>query len=288
MSKVWHASGVNPGTLVDGRYTIVRLIGRGAMADVFEARDEPTGAAVALKLLRAATARDPEARARFAREAQVQQMIRHPNVAVLHGAGVHDGLLYLAMELLGGASLARLLHNEKRLTVERAVGACWQALMGLNATHAVGVLHRDLKPGNLMLLPAAGGRERAVLIDFGFATLEGGAGLTQQGHVVGSLSYMAPERLRSEPADARSDLYGIGVILWEALVGRRPFAGGDDAATIGAVLETPAQAPSAAAPDAAIPPALDAVVLRALAKYPDERAASALAMAKELGAALRS
>lgn len=273
----------NPGEVIDRRYAVVRLIGRGAMADVFEAQDlERERRAVAVKILRASLAREPEARARFAREARVQQMIRHPNVAVMYGAGVHAGSPYLAMELLPGRSLARVLHAEGRLAVGRAVGYMWQTLMALNATHAVGVLHRDLKPGNVMLLDAGGGRERVVVIDFGFATLEGMAGLTQKGHVVGSLSYIAPERLRGEPADERADLYAVGVVLYELLAGRRPFVAADDVGLVNAILDETPPPPSAFAPDAGIPPAIDAAVVRALAKYPHERAASAVAMAKEL------
>jgi serine/threonine-protein kinase len=277
----------NPGDVIDRRYTIVQLIGRGAMADVFEARDA-AGMRYALKILRGSLAREPEARARFARESEVQRRLRHPNIAVLYGAGTTElGNPFLVMEMLHGRSLAHLLKKEKRVHVARAQNFMWQALQGLAACHAAGVLHRDLKPGNLMLEPAWGGIERVVLIDFGFAALEGSAGITRQGFVVGSLSYIAPERLRGEDTvDARADLYSLGIVFYELVTGRCPFVADDDAAMIGKHLDEAPAPPSQVAPDAGIPPAIEAVILRALAKRPADRAATAEAMADELRAAM--
>jgi serine/threonine-protein kinase len=160
----------------------------------------------------------------------------------------------------------------------------WQALQGLAATHDAGVLHRDLKPANLMLRPNGDGTERVVLIDFGFASLDGAAGITRQGFVVGSLTYMAPERLRSEPIDARADLYGLAVVLYELLAGFAPFRADDDATLIGEVLEAAPQPLTEIVPD--VPPAVDAVIRRALAKHPGDRAASATEMAAELAGAV--
>ena len=278
-----HAS-ASPGQVIDGRYTIIKLIGRGAMADVFEARDGATQEKVALKILRDVLAQDPDAVARFEREAQVQQRIRHPNVAVLYGAGMHGAMPYLALELLGGRSLLHVLKNEKQIPLMRAVAYGWQALQGLAATHAAGVLHRDLKPANLMLRPNGDGTERVVLIDFGFASLDGAAGITRQGFVVGSLTYMAPERLRSEPVDARADLYGLAVVLYELLAGHAPFRADDDATLIGEVMEAAPQPLTEILAD--VPVAVDRVIARALSKYPSERAASASDMAAELAAAV--
>jgi serine/threonine-protein kinase len=161
-----------------------------------------------------------------------------------------------------------------------------QVLAGLEAAHATAVIHRDLKPANVVLVPEAAG-DRAVLVDFGLVALQGMPGITQQGSVVGSPSYIAPERLRGEAFDGRSDLYAVGVLLFEMLTGTRPFVGKMPEDTV--ILALTANAPriSEVAPDAGVPPALEAVVMRALAKYPDERAASAAAMAREL-AALRA
>jgi serine/threonine-protein kinase len=276
----------NIGDVVGNRYQVVKLIGRGAMADVFAAHDHETGASVALKILRDAIARDPEASARFSREAQAHQRIRHPNAAVLYGAGVAGaGQPYLVLELVQGRSLAHKLKEEGRIEARRAAGYVAQALCGLAATHAAGVVHRDLKPGNLMLEVLADHTERVVVIDFGFAAFEGGPGITRQGFVVGSLSYIAPERLRGEPVDERSDLYSMGVIFYELVTGRLPFSGEDDSAVITGHLDEPPPPLSVVAPDVAIPPALEAVLLRALSKYPDERAASAADMARELALA---
>jgi eukaryotic-like serine/threonine-protein kinase len=277
-------SAASPGQVIDGRYTIIKLIGRGAMADVFEARDSATQEKVAIKILRDVMSQDPDAVARFEREAQVQQRIRHPNVAVMYGAGMHGSSPYLALELLGGRSLLNVLKHEKQVPLMRAVAYGWQALQGLAATHAAGVLHRDLKPANLMLRPNGDGTERVVLIDFGFASLEGAAGITRQGFVVGSLTYMAPERLRSEPVDARADLYGLAVVLYELLAGIPPFRNDDDTTLIGEILEDAPPPLTQLVPE--VPEAVDRVIAKALAKYPSERAASADEMAAELAAAV--
>jgi serine/threonine-protein kinase len=274
----------SPGQVIDGRYTIIKMIGRGAMADVFEARDGATQDKVAIKILRDVLAQDPDAVARFQREAQVQARIRHPNVAILHGAGLHGSSPYLALDLLGGRSLLGVLRYEKRVPLMRAVAYAWQALQGLAAIHAAGVLHRDLKPANLMLKPNGDGTERVVLIDFGFASLEGAAGITRQGFVVGSLTYMAPERLRSEPVDPRADVYSLTVVLYELLVGRPPFEADDDATLIGMILDDRPQ--PLAERGVEVPDALEALIQRALAKHAGARPASAAEMAAQLAAAV--
>src|SRR6185503_12576609 len=167
--------------------------------------------------------------ARFAREAEVQAKLRHRNVAALLATGVTDKHEpYLALELLRGKSLRSVLKGEGRIAARRAASYAFQALQGLAAVHEAGVLHRDLKPANIMLEPSPGPIDRVVLIDFGFATFEGSAKLTLQGTVVGSLTYISPERLRAEDPDQRSDIYGLGVVLFELLIGRPPFIADDD------------------------------------------------------------
>lgn len=269
------------GALIDGRYRLEKMIGRGAMADVYRARDDEAGQTVAVKILRDQTARDPEAVARFQREADVQARVSHKNVAALYASGVTDDAEpYLVVELLRGHSLRAVLKQGGKVAPARAVSYAWQALQGLAAVHAQGVLHRDLKPANLMLEPSPGPVERVILIDFGFATLEGGAKLTARGHVVGSLTYLAPERLRGRAADPRSDLYAVGVILFELLAGRAPFVGADDFELISAHLHDEPPPLAVLAPDA--PRALCELVARALAKEPEARFASAAAMAAAL------
>lgn len=273
------------GTVIDGRYQLEKLIGRGAMADVYRALDTTERTAVAVKILRGQQARDPEAVARFTREAEVQGQIRHRNVAALYGGGTTDmAEPYIVVELLRGHSLRALLKQQGAVAPARALSFTWQALQGLDAVHERGILHRDLKPANLMLEPSPGVVERVVLIDFGFAAFEGAHKLTQRGHVVGSLTYLAPERLKGKPADPRSDLYAMGVILYELLSGRPPFSGADDFELISAHLHDDPP-PLSVAAAVALPPQVIEVVERALAKEPDHRPANAAEMARLIEAA---
>jgi serine/threonine-protein kinase len=279
------------GQVLAGRYQLVRLIGRGAMAEVYRAVDQPTQMEVAIKILRQSLRSDPEAVARFEREAQTQGMIRHRNVAALFGNGVTEqGEPFLVVELLRGKSLRTVLKTEGRVSARRVASYCWQALQGLATVHALGILHRDLKPANLMLEPSPGPIERVVVIDFGFAALEGSSKLTQQGHVVGSLTYLSPERLRGEAGDERSDLYAMGVILCELVTGAAPFEGDDDFELVNQHLQSAPPPLRELHPDAAreVTPALEAVYARALAKHPDQRFSSATAMAAAIEEAAKT
>jgi serine/threonine protein kinase len=271
------------GQLIGERFRIDAVIGRGAMADVYRALDQHTAAYVALKVLKKNLAGDPAVHLRFAREADVQAKLRHRNIATLLATGVTEyDEPYLVVELLRGKTLRGVLKAEERLPARRAASYAWQALQGLAAVHQIGVLHRDLKPANIMLEPSPGPIERVVLIDFGFATLEGAAKLTQQGTVVGSLTYIAPERLRGELPDQRSDLYAIGVVMYEMLAGAPPFQAADDLDLIEMHLE---QHPPPL--EAGLPDSLRTIVDRALAKYQAERYPDAAAMAGALEAAAR-
>jgi eukaryotic-like serine/threonine-protein kinase len=267
------------GQVLGRQYRLDALIGKGAMAEVYRALDLATAAYVAVKILRQhLDDLDPAARQRFVREADVQSMLRHRNVATLLATGTTaQDEPYLVMELLRGNNLRTTIKREGRVEPRRTASYVFQALQGLAAVHGSGILHRDLKPANIMLEPSAGPIERVVLIDFGFATFEGSARLTQQGAIVGSLSYIAPERLRGEPVDQRSDLYSIGVILYELLMGRPPFVGNDDFDLIELVLQSPPPPL-----DPALPRELDAVIVRALHKEQGDRFASADEMATAL------
>ncbi len=263
------------GQLIGERFRIDALIGRGAMAEVYRALDLESSAFVALKVLRSAQAQDPSLRQRFAREADVQARLRHRNVAALLTTGITDHHEpYLVVELLRGKSLRGVIKSEGKVIARRATSYAWQALQGLSAVHAAGILHRDLKPANIMLEPSPGPVERVVLIDFGFASFEGGAKLTQQGAVVGSLTYIAPERLRGDTVDHRSDLYSMGIVLYELLVGAPPFHSDDDFQLIEMQLAAPPPAL-----DPALPAALREVVARALAKQQADRYPDAASMA---------
>jgi serine/threonine-protein kinase len=272
------------GQVIGRRFRLDAPIGKGAMADVYRALDLGTSMYVAIKILRGSLEADPSAVHRFAREAEVQEQIRHHNVAALLDVGLTDeGQPFLALELLRGKTLRGVIKQERRVEVRRAISYAWQALQGLSAVHSLGVLHRDLKPANLMLEPSRGPFDRVVLIDFGFATFEGSASLTQRGTVVGSLTYIAPERLRGDPIDHRSDLYSIGVILYEMLAGRPPFTAARDVDLIELHLREPPPPIELGAPD--VPRELAEVVARALAKDPHERDRDADAMAAALAGA---
>jgi serine/threonine-protein kinase len=275
------------GEIIGDRFRIDEKIGTGAMAAVYRALDEQTSAYVAVKILKRTLFTDREARERFSREGDVQARLRHRNVAALLATGVTAaGEPYLVVELLRGKTLRGVFKEEGRLPARRAVSYAWQALHGLSAVHAAGVLHRDLKPANIMLEPSPGPIERVVLIDFGFASFEGGGRaqkLTLQGTVVGSLRYMAPERLRGEPTDGRSDLYAIGVILYEMLIGAPPFVAERDFDLVEMHLNV--EPPLLCTADPSLPPALEEVIACSLAKHQDDRFATAADMAAALDAA---
>jgi serine/threonine protein kinase len=269
------------GQVIGQRFRIDALIGKGAMAEVYRAVDLQTSANVAVKVLRSALISDSAIMQRFQREGEVQARLRHRNIAALLATGVTEkNEPYLVVELLRGKTLRGVMKQEGRVAAKRAASYAWQALQGLSAVHGAGILHRDLKPANIMLEPSPGPIERVVLIDFGFASFEGSAKLTAQGTVVGSLRYIAPERLRGEPIDQRSDIYAIGVMLYELLMGQPPFHSDDDFALIDMHLH---QEPPAL--DGDLPPDLDQVIARALAKYQDDRYATATEMAAAIEAA---
>lgn len=266
------------GQVLGGRFRIDGAVGRGAMAEVFRAVDEATGTHVAVKILRRALVGDSAVKQRFAREGEVQARLRHRNVAALLATGLTDREEpYLVVELLRGTTLRGVIKQEGRVAPRRALSYAWQALQGLDAVHAAGVLHRDLKPANIMLEPSPGPVERVVLIDFGFASFEGSARLTAQGTVVGSLRYIAPERLLGEMIDHRSDVYAIGIIFYELLTGRPPFDSSDDFELIDQQLHAP---PPPLAPG--LPPIVDELLAIALAKHPDDRFPTARDMATAL------
>lgn len=273
------------GQIVDRRFRLEEVIGVGASAAVYRALDLETQSSVALKILRTAHVSDPVVLARFQREGQVQAKLRHRNIAALLGTGITDrDEPYLAVELLRGQSLRHVIKQQGAIEPRRAASYAWQALSGLAEVHGAGVLHRDLKPANIMLEPSPGPVDRVVLIDFGFATFENAGKLTLKGTVVGSLTYMAPERLRGEIPDQRADLYGIGVILFELLTGVPPFSAGSDMGLIHQHVHD--EPPRLRDFDPRLPNALDVVIARALEKHPDDRfeTASEMATAIEVAA----
>ena len=271
----------NPGDLVSGKYRIVRLIGDGGMGVVYEARHEVLGSGVALKFLHADLAKRPGLTQRFLQEARVSATIQSPHVThVTDVDTAQDGSPYLVMELLHGQALQALLDREGRLVVDQAVDFGLQILAGLEAAHATGVVHRDMKPDNVFVTPSGGG-PLLKLIDFGIAKLRASSefskGLTRAGVIMGTPEYMAPEQLSSaHTTDHRADIYSVGVMLFEMLAGCRP-ADGDDADIIVAAVEA-GRVRKLGELLPGLPPGLIALVERATLPQRDQRFDSASEM----------
>jgi len=260
-----------PRTVFADRYEVVALLGRGGMGEVYRARHVGLAKDVALKVMGARAVGDFAVR--FHREARATARLDHPScVRVFDHGRTARGIPYIAMELLDGPSLAEALRAETP-SVRRALQIARGLLAGLAHAHARGVLHRDVKPENVMLVAREGHAPRAVLIDFGLAALCDEAGLTGTGMCLGSPSYVAPERLAGQPYDARCDLYAVGVILYEMIAGVRPFVGASPEEVMRNALQRPPRPLRAHRRD--VSPALDAVIRRALAKDPARRFADA-------------
>jgi serine/threonine-protein kinase len=284
------------GTNVAGRFTIVARLGTGAMGAVYRARQESLGTEVALKVVRRDRPVDDDTRMRFLREARAMSMLTSPHTrGVLDFGEAEDGSWFLAMELLEGETLGERLRRVGRLTPAVALSITRQALLSLAEAHAKGVVHRDLKPDNLFLVKAAGvsGLEHCKVLYFGIAKIardEEGAVVdpveTQTGTVFGTPRYMSPEQATGGTLDLRSDLYSLGVILYQMLAGRAPFVD-DDAVVVMArhVREQP-PALSAVAPDLAVPARIEALVRRALSKKAEDRPQCAAEFITELDAVL--
>lgn len=274
------------GKTVAGRYSLVRLLGDGGMGAVYKAEDNILRRFVALKLLHPAAAANPAAVERFLREAQAAASIGHPNIIDILDFGQSDGKPYLVMEYLRGRSLADALATDGPFSVRQACAVATHALAGLQAAHDRGILHRDLKPANLMLAARFGDRTFVKLLDFGFAALLGeGApqdrSLTPARTLVGTPAYAAPERLRGDDRrDPRTDLYGLGVVLFEMLAGVRPFDASTFSELARKVQNDPPPSLRLYRPDA--PEALERVIAKALAKRPEERFADAESFAAAL------
>jgi serine/threonine-protein kinase len=265
-------------TVVDGRYRILRRIGSGGMADVYCAEDTHLGREVALKVLHRRFAQDGEFVERFRREASSAAGLNHPNVVGVFDRGEHEGTYYIAMEYLGGRTLKDIIGTEAPLAQERVIDLGTQILQAAGFAHRHGVVHRDFKPHNVIV----NDREHAKVTDFGIARA-GASEMTETGSIMGTAQYLSPEQAQGHAVTATSDLYSIGVMLYEMLAGRLPFEG-DSAVAI--ALKHLSELPrpiSELRPD--VHPALEAVVMAALAKDPAQRWQSAEDFADGLEAA---
>ena len=256
------------GTLVDGRYRVLSRLGSGGMADVFLAEDEQLGRKVALKLLHRRFSEDPDFVERFRREAQAAAGLQHPNIVGVYDRGSYDGTYYIAMEYLPGRSLKQLIRQEAPVDPLRAIEITIQVLKAARFAHRHGVIHRDLKPHNVIIDDTG----HVKVTDFGIARA-GASDMTETGSIMGTAQYLSPEQAQGHAVSAGSDLYSVGVVLYELLTGRVPF---DAEAAVTIALKHVSEAPTAPTQvNPAIPPELDHVVMWALNKNPADRPATA-------------
>ncbi len=262
------------GRLIGGRYRLGERIGRGGMATVYRAHDEQLDRAVALKMMRADLGEDPLFVKRFEAEARRAASVVHPNVVPVYDVGV-DEAPYMVMELIEGGDLAKVLAAGP-VPPERAARLTADAAAALQAAHNAGLVHRDVKPGNI-LLRADG---QAVVADFGIARATGEDSMTKTGAMLGSVEYFSPEQARGERAGPSSDIYALGVVLYELLTGRRAFTGDTPYAVATARLRVPPPDPLAVV--TTLPPALGEIATRAMARDPARRFPSAETMRNAL------
>src|SRR6266702_4677033 len=262
-------------SLFDGRYRIVRKLGAGGMANVYLAEDQELGRRVAIKILDDRHASDDQFVERFRREAKNAAGLNHPNIVSIYDRGEAEGTYYIAMEYLDGRSLKELILSRGPAPVHVAIDYARQLLAALRFAHRHGIVHRDIKPHNV-LVDAEG---RLKVTDFGIARA-GASQMTEAGSIIGTAQYLSPEQARGAPVDQTSDLYSVGVVLYEMLTGKVPFTGDAPVEIAMKHLNAVPEPPSTKRPE--IPPDLDMIVIRALAKDPDERYQTAEEMDADL------
>ena len=273
------------GRIIGSNFRVLKLIGTGAMGHVYQAEQLSLGKMVALKLLRSELMGDEKLIKRFELEAKNASQLNHPNSIQIIDFGRDRDLLYIAMELLPGVDLGQLILREGPLPLGRIVRVMEQVLAALDEAHAQGIVHRDLKPGNIMLVSRRGDPDFVKVCDFGIAkaqTSREGAGLTMKGLVCGTPEYMSPEQARGEEVDGRSDLYAVGVILYQLVVGELPFTASSPVGILSKHLAEAPVRPTLRRPGLSLPPLFERAILRALAKDADERPQTAEQMRREL------
>src|SRR5216110_3945212 len=268
------------GTVFDGRYRIERKLGTGGMADVYLAEDQELGRPVAIKILNDRHAQDDQFVERFRREAKNAAGLSHPNIVSIYDRGEAEGSYYIAMEYLDGRTLKELLVRNGPPPIPIAIDYARQVLAAIGFAHRNGIVHRDIKPHNVVV-----GRDgRLKVTDFGIAR-SGASEMTEAGSIVGTAQYLSPEQARGAPVDARSDLYSLGIVLYEMLTGTVPYTGDTPVEIAMKHLTAVPDPPSKLRSD--IPHDLDAVVMRALAKDPEQRYGSAEEMDADLARVAR-
>ncbi|HVB27531.1 MAG TPA: Stk1 family PASTA domain-containing Ser/Thr kinase, partial [Mycobacteriales bacterium] len=272
--------------VLGGRYELGEMLGHGGMAEVHRGRDIRLGRAVAIKLLRPELARDPSFQGRFRREAQSAAALNHPAVVAVYDTG-EDGedqtlVPYIVMEYVEGRTLREVLHEEGRLLPQRALEVTAEICRALDYSHRNGIVHRDVKPGNVMLTPAG----NVKVMDFGIARAltASSVTMTQTAAVIGTAQYLSPEQARGEAVDARSDVYSTGCLLYELLTGRPPFVADSPVAVAYQHVREDPVPPSRLDPD--IPATVDAIVLKAMAKNPANRYQTAEEMRADIERAI--
>lgn len=260
---------LGPGSRVAG-YLLERQVGVGGMAVVYRALDENLGRVVALKVLAGNLAEDQAARERFVREARTVATVEHPHIIPVYAAGQDDGMLYIAMRFVAGADLRAVIRRDGPLPARRAAAFVSDMASALDAAHAVRVVHRDVKPANVLVDAQPGRPEHGYLTDFGVARFIQSVGtLTVAGQFVGTPNYAAPEQISGTSVDGRTDQYGLACVAYELLTGSVPFRREEQLAVLYAHLQAPPPRATTARPD--LPPGADAVLARGLAKAPADR-----------------
>jgi eukaryotic-like serine/threonine-protein kinase len=278
---------LRPGSVLASRYEILQMLGQGGMGAVYKARDRQVDRLVAVKIIRPEMAANPAILQRFIQELVLARQITHRNVIRIYDIGEAEGIKFITMEYVEGKDLRSIISERGKLPAEDAVSIVEQIAAGLSAAHAEGVIHRDLKPGNIMQ-DATG---RIVVMDFGLARTVGGDGMTQTGMMLGTMEYMSPEQAKAEELDARSDLYALGLIFFELLSGQMPFKA--DSALASLVMRTQQRAIAVANIETSVPAALSNIVARCLEVRPDHRYRTADELLEDLrawrgGASLKS
>ncbi len=265
VSSAWQLPALLPGTMLGGRYEILQTLGEGGMGAVYKAEDREVGRTVALKVIRPELASNPDILQRFKQELRLSHQVTHKNVIRIYDLGEGEGVKFITMEYIEGKDLRSLIREKKRFTPEEAVSVIHQVCLALDAAHSVGVIHRDLKPQNIM----QDGSGRILVMDFGLARTLQGDGMTQTGALVGTMEYMSPEQALGQELDQRSDIFALGLILYEMLTGKMPFVA--ESALASLIKRTQERAIPVSDIDGQIPGALSGVVSKCLERDLNQR-----------------